>query len=59
MRCLPNTGQFRVQLRHFIWTVLTALVLLQLSGCMTIAKTFLTQAEITHHLDNLVVMQTS
>ena len=46
-------------MKNFIWTALLIVVLSQLSGCMTIAKTFLSQAEITHHLDNLVVMQTS
>ena len=59
MNCSPTIRQSCVLVRHFTWTVLTALVLLQLSGCMTISKTFLSQAEITHHLDNLVVMQTS
>ncbi len=59
MSSIPNTNQSCVLAKHFTWTVLTALVLLQLSGCMTIAKTFLSEAQITHHLDNLVVMQTS
>ena len=46
-------------MRQLSWTLFAALVLLQLSGCMAIVKTFQSEAEITHHLDNLVVMQTS
>lgn len=59
MNCSPTNRQSCVLAKHFTWTVLTTLFLLQLSGCMTIVKTFQSEAEITHHLDNLVVMQTS
>ena len=51
--------RFRNQLRNLFWTSILVLVLSQLSGCMTIVKTFQSEAEITHHLDNLVVMKTS
>ncbi|MYD80047.1 MAG: hypothetical protein F4X44_05505 [Gammaproteobacteria bacterium] len=59
MDCLLTAKSSRFQVRHLIRTSIVVLVLTQLSGCLTILKTSQAEAKITHHLDNLVVMETS